>query len=116
MNIQIFGKSKCFNTKKAERFFKERKINFQYIDMLEKGMSRGEMEKVSKTVGGLDNLIDINAKDQDKLMLLKYAKQENKFDILMENQQLIKTPIVRNSNKVTVGYDMDTWKSWEAEG
>lgn len=115
MNIQIFGKSKCFNTKKAERFFKERKIAFQYIDMSEKGMSRGEMEKVSKAVGGLDNLIDTNAKDQDKLMLLKYAKQENKFDMLMENQQLIRTPIVRNSNKVTVGYDVDTWKKWEAE-
>ena len=66
-------------------------------------------------MGGLDNLLDPKAKDQDSLMLLKYAKEANKFDILMENQHLIKTPIVRNGNKVTVGYDVDTWKKWEAE-
>ncbi|HOD93271.1 MAG TPA: ArsC family transcriptional regulator [Clostridia bacterium] len=113
MNIQIFGKSKCFDTKKAERFFKERKISFQYIDMLNKGMSKGELEKVIKGAGGIEKLLDLKAKDQDKLMQIKYAKEQDKFDMLLLNQHLVITPVVRNGNKVTVGYEIDIWKSWE---
>ena len=113
MNIQIFGKSKCFDTKKAERFFKERKISFQYIDMLNKGMSKGELEKVIKGAGGIEKLLDLKAKDQDKLMQIKYAKEQDKFDMLLLNQHLVITPVVRNGNKVRVGYEIDIWKSWE---
>lgn len=115
MNIQIFGKSKCFDTKKAERFFKERKISFQYIDMAEKGLSKGELEKVIRATGGIDNLVDEKSKDKDKLLLFTYAKNDNKFDILLLNQQIIKTPVVRNGNQATIGYEFETWKKWEAE-
>ena len=58
MNIQIFGTKKCFDTKKAERYFKERGVKYQFIDMKEKGMSRGELNSVKQAVGGLDALID----------------------------------------------------------
>mgnify|MGYP000329198539 CR=1 FL=1 len=64
MNIQIFGKSKCFDTKKAERYFKERKIKYQLINMTEKGMSKGEYNSVKQAVGGYENLIDEKAKDK----------------------------------------------------
>ena len=53
MNIQIFGKSKCFDTKKAERYFKERRIKVQNIDLLRYGMSNGEFESVLRAVGGM---------------------------------------------------------------
>ncbi len=115
MNIQIFGKSKCFDTRKAERFFKERKIPFQFIDILDKGMSKGELEKVIKASGGIDMLLDVKAKNQDKLLQLKYAKEQDKTGILLENQHLITTPVVRNSSKVTIGYKPEIWKIWEMD-
>ena len=85
MNIQIFGKSKCFDTKKAERYFKERKIKYQLINMTEKGMSKGEYNSVKQAVGGYENLIDEKAKDKDSLMLIKYLADEAKEDKLLEN-------------------------------
>ena len=113
MNIQIFGKSKGFDTKKAERYFKERKIKYQLINMTEKGMSKGEYNSVKQAVGGYENLIDEKAKDKDTLMLIKYLADEAKEDKLLENPQLFKTPIVRNSRQATVGYKPEVWKTWE---
>lgn len=110
MNIQIFGKSKCFDTKKAERFFKERKISFQYIDILDKGLSKGEYRSVSQAVGGFDNLVDKKSKDY---YLIEYIGPEQKVDKLMEMTKLYKTPIVRNGKQATIGYQPDVWKGWE---
>lgn len=113
MNIQRFGKSKCFDTKKAERYFKERGIKFQSIDMLQKGLSKGEYNSIKQAVGGYENLIDENTKDQDTLMLVKYLAQEDKEEKLLENPKLFKTPIVRNGKKATVGFKPEIWKTWE---
>jgi len=113
MNIQIFGKSKCFDTKKAERYFKERKIKYQLIDMKEKGMSKGEYNSIKQAVGGYENLIDENAKDKDTLMLIKYLADDAKEEKLLENPQIIKTPVVRNGKLATVGYKPEIWKTWE---
>lgn len=113
MNIQIFGKSKCFDTKKAERYFKERKIKYQLIDMKEKGMSKGEYNSISKAVGGFDELIDEKAKDNETLMLIKYLADDAKEDKLLDNPQVIKTPIVRNGRMATIGYKPEVWKTWE---
>ena len=113
MNIQIFGTKKCFDTKKADRYFKERGIKFQFIDLKEKGMSKGELTSVKQAVGGLDKLLDENSKDKNTLFLLKYLSDEDKEEKLLENQQLLKTPIVRNGKKATVGYQPEVWKNWE---
>ena len=102
MNIQIFGTKKCFDTKKAERYFKERGIKFQFIDLKEKGMSKGEFTSVKQAVGGLDNLLDENNKDKNMLALLKYLSDSDKEEKLLENQQLLKTPIVRNGKQATI--------------
>jgi arsenate reductase-like glutaredoxin family protein len=110
MNIQIFGKSKCFDTKKAERYFKERRIKFQSIDIVKYGMSRGEFQSVKAAVG-LDAIIDDKAKDSEILRYLAY--DEDREEKLLEDQRLIKTPIVRNGKKATVGYCPDIWKTWE---
>ena len=112
MNIQIFGTKKCFDTKKAERYFKERNVKFQSIDIKEKGMSKGELTIVLQSVGGFDALVDSNAKDKDALALIKYIADEDKLAKLLENQQLIKTPVVRNGKLATVGFRPDVWKNW----
>lgn len=111
MNIQIFGTKKCFDTKKAERYFKERGIKYQYIEMKEKGMSKGEFNSVKQSVGGLDNMIDQNHKDKDLLALIKYIV--DKEEKVLENQQVIKTPIVRNGKIATIGYRPEVWKEWK---
>ena len=113
MNIQIFGTKKSFDTKKAERWFKERRIKFQFIDLREKEMSKGELQSVMRAVGGLDALIDPKAKDQDTVALITYLAESQKFDKLLENQQILREPIVRNGKQATVGYEPDTWKTWE---
>jgi len=112
MNIQIFGKSKCFDTKKAERYFKERKIKYQLIDLPRYGMSKREFESV-KSVVGLEAMIDEKSKDYDLLKYLAY--DSDKAEKLMEDPSLIKTPIVRNGKKATIGYCPEIWKQWEKE-
>lgn len=110
MNIQIFGKSKCFDTKKAERYFKERRIKYQFIDLVRYGISRGELTSV-KNAAGLDNLIDQKARGVEMLNYLAYP--EDKFEKLFEEPELLKTPIVRNGKKATVGYAPEIWSKWE---
>ena len=110
MNIQIFGKSKCFDTKKAERYFKERRIKFQRIDLIEFGLSRGEFNSV-KSALGFDALIDEKAPGAEILTYLAY--EADKEEKLLDNPGFIKTPIVRNGKKATVGYCPDVWKLWE---
>lgn len=104
MNIQIFGTKKCNGTKKAERFFKERGIKFQFIDMKEKGMSKGEFTSVAQANGGLENMINWECKDKDMLALIKYIANEDKLEKVLENPQVIKTPVVRNGKQSTLGY------------
>ena len=113
MNIQIFGTKKSFDTKKAQRYFKERRIKFQFIDLKEKEMSKGELQSVMRAVGGIDAVIDPDAKDQDTVALITYLAESQKFDKLLENQQVLREPIVRNGREATVGYCPDTWKGWE---
>lgn len=113
MNIQIFGTNKCFDTKKAERYFKERNIKYQFIDLKEKGMSKGELTSVIAAIGGLDMLLNPDARDKDALALVKYIAEEDKLDKVLENQQILKTPIVRNGRQATVRYQPDVWKNWE---
>lgn len=113
MNIQIFGTKKCFDTKKAERYFKERNIKYQFIDLKEKGMSKGELTSVVSALGGIESLIDENSRDKELLKLLRYLVPEDRIDKVLENQKIIKTPVVRNGRKATVGYQPEVWKSWE---
>ncbi|MBR1456811.1 MAG: ArsC family transcriptional regulator [Oscillospiraceae bacterium] len=110
MNIQIFGKSKCFDTKKAERYFKERRIKYQYVDVLKYGMSRGELNSVRSAVG-LDAMVDPT--DQDYPLFQYLAGTEAKMEKLFEVPYLLKTPIVRNGRQATVGYCPEIWKTWE---
>ena len=113
MNIQIFGKSKCFDTKKAERHFKERRIKYQYIDLNRYGMSGKEFDSVLRGVGGIDKLIDWDGKSSE-ITLMKYMEDRTaKEDKVYEDPTLMKTPVVRNGKQATVGYCPEIWQTWE---
>lgn len=109
MAIQIFGKKKCFDTKKAERYFKERGIKYQRVDIEQKGLSKGELNSVMNAVGGIENLLDEKSKDYH---LISYLVDEQKVEKLLEKPKAYKTPIVRNGKQATVGYQPDVWKNW----
>lgn len=113
LNIQIFGKPKCFDTKKAERYFKERRIKYQYIDLAKFSMSAGELRNIKTAVGGLDELIDDKSKSYESSFIKYLASKEAVEEKLLEDGTLFKTPIVRNGKQATVGYQPEIWKSWE---
>ena len=113
MNIQIFGRSKSFDTKKAERYFKERKIPFQSVDLKENGLSRGELESIVRALGGLEPLIDPACKDKDLFALFSYLTPDAQEEKLLENPILLRAPIVRNGRAATVGYCPEIWKDWK---
>lgn len=113
MNIQIFGTGKCFDSKKAMRYFKERNIKYQFIDIKEKGLSKGEYNSVKQAVGGLDAMLDEGCRDKDALALIKYISADDRDEKVLENQKVLKTPIVRNGRQATVGFCPEVWGGWQ---
>ena len=113
MHIQIFGTKKSFDSKKAERYFKERGIKYQFIDMKEKGLSKGEFNAVCQAVGGYEKLIDPDCRDKDLLALIRYIAEEDRVEKILENQKILKVPIVRNGKQAAIGYEPDVWKEWK---
>lgn len=109
MGIQIFGTKKCSVTRKAERFFKERGVKYQFIDIKEKELSRGEFDSVKQSAGGIDAMINEDARDKQTLTLMKYLLDSDKEEKLFENQQLLRTPIVRCGKKAVIGEAPETW-------
>lgn len=116
MNIQIYGTSKCFDTKKAQRYFKERNIRFQFIDLAKFGMSKGEYNSIKTALKmKVDDLVNEKSKKYDSSFIKYLASEEAKEEKLLENQELFKMPIVRNGKKATLGYCPEIWKEWEKE-
>lgn len=113
MNIQIFGTKKSSDTRKAERFFKERGVKYQYVDLKEKTLSKGEFNSVIQAVGGVDAMIDPNCRDKDLLALVTYISADDRAEKVFENQSVLLQPIVRNGRQATVGYAPDVWKTWQ---
>ncbi len=113
MNIQIFGTTKCFDTKKAQRYFKERNVKVQFINLKEKELSKGELSSVKQAVGGLEKMINPNAKDKDMLALIQYIAEEDREEKVLTNQQILQTPIVRNGKQATIGYQPEIWREWK---
>ena len=113
MNIQIFGANKCFDTKKAERWFKERRIKYQSIDLVRYGMSGGEFDRVLRAVGGIDRLIDWDKKAPEIDLMRYMDDRQAKEDKVFDNPKLMKTPVVRNGKQATVGYCPEIWETWQ---
>lgn len=110
MNIQIFGVKKCRDTQKAERYFKERKIPYHFVDFTQRGLAKGEMDKIKAAVG-LDNLLDRTGKEYVKLNMQYIV--HNREEMLLLHPMLLKTPIVRNGAKATIGYCPEVWQEWD---
>ena len=81
--------------------------------MKEKGMSKGEFTSVAQVNGGLENMINWEGRDKNTLALIKYIADEDKLTKVLENPQVIKTPVVRNGKQSTLGYQPNVWKSWK---
>lgn len=113
MNIQIFGTKKSQDTRKAERYFKERGISYQFVDMQLKGLSKGEFERVCRAVGGLEAMLDPKSRNQELLTLLRYIAAEDRAEKVLEHQEVLKMPIVRNGQQASVGYQPELWKTWD---
>ena len=116
MNSQIFGTKKSSDARKAERWFKERRVKFQYIDILDKGISAGELRSVAQACGGLDALLDDGCRDQTALALVRHTAAVQKESALLENPQVLILPIVRNGKKAAVGYRPEVYEAWQKEG
>lgn len=111
MNIQIFGRKKSFDTKKAERYFKERKIKFQFVDLDEKGISKGELNSIKQKIK-INDLINESSKEYKQLNLDKIRSVEMKEEIILKNPRVINAPIVRNGREATAGYQKEVWDTW----
>lgn len=109
MAIQIFGTKKCQDTRKAERYFKERGVPYHFVDLTVRGLSKGELDKVKAAVG-LDNLIDKEGKEYARRSL-KYLVHDVE-EVLLAAPLLLKTPVVRDGAKTTVGYRPEVWGAW----
>ena len=114
MNIQIFGKAKCFDTKKAECYFKERRIKYQFINLPKYGMSKGEYSSVKNAVGGMENLVDTKSKAYEEQFMAYLADNADKEERLLDNPAMFVTPIVRNGTKATIGYQPNVWDEWQS--
>lgn len=112
MNIQIFGTKKMQRNKESRTFFQRTWNQISVVDMKKKGMSKGEFNSVAQANGGLDHMINWEGKDQNLLALIKYIANEDKLEKVLENPQVIKTPVVRNGKQSTLGYQPDVWKKW----
>ena len=113
MNIQIFGKSKSFDTKKAERWFKERRIKFQSIDLVRYGMSGKEFDSVLRAVGGIDSLIDWESRSPEVTLMRYMEDKRAKEDKVFDMPELMKAPVVRNGKEATVGFRPEIWETWK---
>lgn len=112
MSIQIFGVKKCFDTKKAERYFKERKIKYQLVDLAIKSLSKRELQSVIAAVG-VNNLLNSKSKEYEKLNMDRIISASMREEMLFQNPNLYRTPIVRNGRQATVGYEPEVWNSWD---
>jgi arsenate reductase len=112
-NLQIFGTRKCPDTRKAERFFKERRARFQLIDLAEKGPSAGELRKIAAAVGGVEQLIDREGKRYVDRGLKYSAPTGPRIEqALIDDPLLLRTPIVRAGTRATVGFVPEVWLTW----
>ena len=110
VNIQIFGTKKCRETQKTERYFKERRIPYHFVDLTEKGLSKGELEKV-KGVVGIEALLNRSGKEYSRLNMQYIV--HNREEMMLKHPLLLNTPIVRNGPQATVGYCPEIWRDWQ---
>ena len=112
MNIQIYCGKKNFDEQKAERYFKERRIPFQALDLKKHKLGEREIRMMISAIG-IEKLIDREDKKVKEHPACYYDREELLIPVIQENPWLLRLPIVRNGNKMTLGYQPDVWAQWE---
>ncbi|QUA53960.1 arsenate reductase family protein [Aristaeella lactis] len=112
MNIQIYCGKKNFDAQKAERYFKERRIPFQALDLKKHKLGEREIRMMLSAIG-MEKLIDREDKKVKEHPACYYDREELLIPAIQENPWLLKLPIVRNGNRMTIGYQPDVWDQWE---
>ena len=115
MNVQIYASKKNFDVQKAERFFKERRITVQVMDLKKHRLGEREVQVMARA-GGLQTLIDREDKKVKEHPACYYNQDSLLMSAILETPWLLKSPILRNGSKVTVGYAPDTWEEWIKQG
>ena len=114
MSWQVFGTKKCADTRKAERFFKDRRVAVHLVDLSQKGLSAGELRSVAARVGGVEAMIDREGRRYVDKGLKYSAPTGPRIEaMLIEDPLLLKTPIVRRGPDATLGFAPDVWETWK---
>lgn len=112
MNIQIYSGKKNFDVQKAERYFKERRIPFQNLELKKHKLGEREIRLMISAIGA-ENLIDREDKKVKEHPACYYDREELLIPAIQENPWLLKLPIVRNGNEMTTGYKPEVWEKWQ---
>ncbi len=115
MNIQIYSHKKNFDVQKAERFFKERNIKFQSIDLKKHKLGKKELEIFIHSAGSIENLIDRSDKNINKHKVALLFSTSHMMDAILEDASCLRSPIVRNGMQITIGADEKIWQEWLKE-
>ncbi len=116
MDVQIFGVKKNAETRKALRFFAERRVKTHFVDLLERAASRGELTRYAQKFGA-SALVDESSKRYAELGLRTARYGDDRWlDILIDEPLILKMPLVRHGIALTIGAAETTWKSWLAKG
>lgn len=113
MNVQIYASKKNFDVQKAERYFKERRIPFVSVDMKKHKLGQRELALFIRAAGSAKALIDPDAKGERADYARQLSIESVLTDVLLENPALLRAPIVRNGNSVTIGFCPETWETWK---
>lgn len=114
MEVQVFGTQGCPDTRKALRFFKERRVKVHFVDLRQRAASKGELRRFVQKFG-TDALIDRDSKRFRSLGLhAAHYGDERWLDILEEEPMVLRTPLVRWQQRLTLGHDEAAWKEWTA--
>lgn len=112
MEVQIFGTKKCRDTQKALRFFKERRIKVHFVDLNERAASLGELNRFAQKFGS-DALIDREGKRyRDRGLHVAHVTNSRILPMLADDPMLLRTPLVRSGNQLTIGLAEAEWKEW----
>ena len=112
MQVQIFGTKSCKDTRKAERFFKERRVKIHFVDLKQKAASKGELRRFVQKFG-TDALIDRESRRFLSLGLQAAHYGEDRWlEIMADEPGILVTPLIRNGARLTLGLDEATWRSW----
>jgi arsenate reductase len=115
--VQMFGRKKCQETRKAERWFKERGIPTASLDLERRGLSPGELRSVAERAGGMEALLDREGTRYRDRGLRAAAPTGARIEpLLLDDPLLLKTPIVRFGREATIGYRPEVWQTWPLKG